>query len=277
MDELDSPELGQAQSVYSNALADLNLAERTYQRVKELVNNGIVPRKDLDQAEDNLSHARNEAERARLKLVNLGARGQRTDNRFILHAPISGVITERNINPGMEVKPDLPAPLFVISGLDQLWVQMNIFEKDIALIHVNAEVLLHVPAYPSDTFAAKITYIGRIVDEDTRTVKVQCVLPNAGGRLLPAMYASAEVQSDPGDLAIVVPLTALFTEDESEWVYVNIGDFHYQKRRVKVGLRPKGRAVILEGIKPGERIVVKGTLLLRTEQDTEQQSGERVQ
>ena len=57
---------------------------------------------------------------------------------------------------------------------------------------------------------------------------------------------------------------------------MNVGDFHYQKRRVKVGLRPKDRAVILEGVKPGERIVVKGALLLRTEQDSEQQSGERM-
>ena len=274
--ELDSPELGQAQSDYSNALADLSLAERAYQRIKELVDNGIVPRKDLDQAEDNLSHARNEAERARLKLVNLGVRGGRTDNRFLLHAPISGTITERNINPGMEVRPDLAASLFVISGLDQLWVQMDIFEKDIGLIHVNENVLLRVLAYPSETFTAKINYVSKKVDEDTRTVKVRCTLPNAGGRLLPEMYASAEVQSDAGDLAIVVPLTALFTEDESEWVYVNVGDFHYQKRRVKVGLRPKDRAVILEGVKPGERIVVKGALLLRTEQDSEQQSGERM-
>src|SRR3954447_6996934 len=105
--ELDSPELGQAQSAYSNALADLNLAERTYQRIKELVDNGIAPRKDLDQAEDDLSRARNEAERSRLKLVNLGVHGRRTDNRFLLHAPISGTITEGHINPGMEVRPDL--------------------------------------------------------------------------------------------------------------------------------------------------------------------------
>ena len=65
------------------------------------------------------------------------------------------------------------------------------------------------------------------------------------------------VQSDPDDLAVVVPLNAIFTEDESDWVYVNIGDYHYQKRPVKVGLRLKDRAVILEGLKPGERLVVQ--------------------
>lgn len=272
---LDSPDLGQAQAAYADALADLHLAERTYQRIKELVDNGITPRKELDQAEDSLSRGRHEVERARLRLANLGVRSSRTNNRFILQAPISGTITERNINPGMEIGPDLAAPLFVISDLDQLWVQMDIFEKDIGLIQLGAKVLLRVPAYPTESFTATISYIGQIVDETTRTVKVRCTLPNPERRLLPAMYASIEVQSDPDDLAIVVPLTALFTEDESEWVYVDIGDYHYQKRPVKVGLRPKDRAIILEGLKPGERLVVHGALLLRTEQDNEKQSGER--
>jgi cobalt-zinc-cadmium efflux system membrane fusion protein len=271
---LDSPELGQAQAAYSDALADLNLADRAYERIKELVDNGIAPRKELDQAEDNLSHARSEAERARLKLANLGIHARRTDNRFVLHAPIGGTVTERNINPGMEIRPDLTAPLFVISNLEQLWVQMDIFEKDIGLIHVGEKVLLRVPAYPGETFSATVSYISRIVDEGTRTVKVRCILPNPDARLLPAMYASAEVQSEPGDLAIVIPLTALFTEDESEWVYVDAGNFHYQKRRVRVGLRPKDRAVILEGLKPGERVVSAGALMLRSEQHVEPQAAE---
>lgn len=271
---LDSPDLGEAQSAYAAAMADLNLADRSFQRIRELYDNGIAPRKEREQAEDNLARARSEAERARLKLANLGARPGRMDNRFSLHAPIPGVVTERNINPGMEVRSDLQAPLFVISDLGQLWVQMDIFEKDIGLIHAGTKILLNVPAYPNENFAATVSYISQVVDETSRTVKVRCVLPNKDRRLLPSMFAAIEVQSDPGDLAIVVPLTSLFTENESDWVYVNIGDYHYRKRPVKVGLRLKDRAVILEGLKPGELFVVHGALLLRTEQDAEHQTGE---
>ncbi|MEP6606103.1 MAG: efflux RND transporter periplasmic adaptor subunit, partial [Nitrosospira sp.] len=119
--ELDSPELGQAQSAYAEAASDLKFANRTFQRIQELYDNGIAPRKEQEQAEDNLVRARSEAERARLKLANLGVPNRRTDNRFVLHAPLSGTITERNINPGMEVRPDLIAPLFIISDLNQLW------------------------------------------------------------------------------------------------------------------------------------------------------------
>ena len=272
--EIDSPELGQAQSAYADAISDLNLANRSFERIKELYDNGIAPQKEQEQSEDNLIHARSEAERARLKLINLGVRNRRPDNRFVLHSPVSGTITERNINPGMEVRPDLAAPLFVVSDLNELWVQMDIFEKDIGLIHIGATVLLQVPAYPGEDFTAKISYIGQVVDEATRTVKVRCILPNLDKRLLPAMFASIAVQSDPDDLSVVVPLNAIFAQDESDWVYVNIGDYHYQRRPVTVGLRLKDRAVILSGLKPGERIVVQGALLLRTEQDTEQQTGE---
>ena len=271
---LDSPDLGEAQSAYAAAMADLNLAERNFQRVQELYDNGIAPRKEHEQAEDNLTRTRSEAERARLKLANLGARPGRMDNRFSLRASIPGTVTERTINPGMEVRPDLAAPLFVISDLRQLWVQMDIFEKDIGLIHVGTKILLKVPAYPNENFTATVSYISQVVDESSRTVKVRCILPNEDGRLLPSMFASIDVQSDPDDLAIVVPLTALFTENESDWVYVNIGDYHYHRRPVKVGLRLKDRAVILEGLKPGEGLVVHGALLLRIEQDAEHQTGE---
>ena len=272
--ELDSPELGQAQSDYADAQADLNLANRAFQRVQELYAHGIVPRKDQEQAQDNLTRAHNEADRARLKLANLGVHTARTDNHFALHAPISGVITERNINTGMEVRTDIPAPLFVISDLSKLWVQMDVFEKDIGLIHVGAKVLVRVPAYPKETFIATVSYISQLVEEKTRTVKVRCLLPNADGRLLPAMYAAIDVQSEPDDKAVIVPLTALFTEGDSDWLFVAIGDGHYQKRPVKAGLRLKDKAIIQEGLKQGERLVVDGALLLRTEEDVEQDAGE---
>jgi cobalt-zinc-cadmium efflux system membrane fusion protein len=275
--ELDSPELGQAQSDYAGALADLKLADRAFQRMQELYTNGIAPRKDQEQAQDNLTRARSEAERARLKLANLGVRNGRTDNRFTLHAPISGAITERNINPGMEVRPDLSAPLFVISDLNSLWVQMDVYEKDIGLIHVGAQVLVRVPAYPGEIFTATVSYISQVIEETTRTVKVRCILPNTENHLLPSMYAAIEVQSNPSDLAVVVPLTALFTEGESDWLFVAIADGHYQKRPVKAGLRLKDRAVILEGLNPGERLVVDGALLLRTEEDAEGQDDQTIE
>lgn len=270
--ELDSPELGQAQSTYASAISDFTLANRTFLRKQELYANDIIPIKDLEQAKADLDRIRSEVERARLKLANLDIHTVQLDDIFILRAPISGTITERNINPGMEVRPDLSDPLFVISDLSQLWVQMDIYEKDIGLIHVGAKVLLHVPAYPEETFTAIVNYIGQVVDETSRTVKIRCIVSNTNNKLLPAMFTSIEILSDPGDMGIVVPLTALFTENDADWLYVNTGNYHYQKRQAKVGLRLKDRAVILDGLEPNERLVVDGALLLNAEQNNQMHS-----
>ena len=270
---LDSPDLGQAQSDFIRAQADKNLSERTFNRQKELFDHGVAPRKDFDQAQDDLQRARGEAERARLKLVNLGVKGNNANNRFALLAPIAGEVTERNINPGMEVRPDLSDPLFVLSDLSHLWVLVDVFEKDIGLIRMGQQVLVRVQAYPDRTFPATVEYISRVVDENTRTVKVRCLLPNPEKKLLPSMYASVELQSGPNDQGIVIPLGSLFTEGESDWVFVAIDKDHYLKRPVKVGLRLKDKAVIASGLTRGERLVVDGALLLRTEEDTEQDGG----
>src|SRR5690606_12190590 len=99
---------------YAESLADFEMVKRAYGRVQSLFEYDIAPRKAVDEAEDQLVRARSETERNRIKLANLGVHNRQMDGRFVLRAPLAGIVTERNINPGMEVKPDLPLPLFVI-------------------------------------------------------------------------------------------------------------------------------------------------------------------
>jgi cobalt-zinc-cadmium efflux system membrane fusion protein len=270
--EIDSPELGQAETDYANALSAQKLAEETWRRARMLYEGSVLPRKELQQAEAEMERARHETQRARMHLRNLGVDENRINDRYVLRSPIAGVITERHVNPGLEVRPDLPDPLFVVSDLNSLWVQMNVFEKDLGSIHVGKPVLVGVPAYPDQKFPATIEYIDKVVDEATRTVKVRCGLPNPDGKLLPAMYATVEVQSDPDQRAVVVPLSALFTEGESDSVFVVLGDGRYRRRSVEVGLRLRDRAVVRAGLEPGETIVGKGALMLRTEEANREDS-----
>lgn len=268
--ELDSPQLGQAQEAYANALADERLAEGAWKRAKALFDDGVLPRKELQQAENALAHARDDVSRSRMHIHNLGAPDDQINNRYRVRTPIAGVITERHVNPGMEVRPDLPEPLFVVSDLGFLSLWMNVFEKDIGLIHVGTPLSVSVAAYPDRQFAATVEYIDKLVDESTRTIKVRCRLANPEGQLLPAMYATARITSTGQDKTVVVPLTALFTEGEGDQVFVRIGDGHYKQRCVKVRLRLENLAVLAEGLAPGETIVTEGALLLRTEEANEQ-------
>ena len=268
--ELDSPELGRAKEKYANALADARLAQGAYERAKSLFEHGVLPHKELQEAENALTHARDDVSQGLMHLHNLGVEDEKINNRYWVRSPIAGIITERHVNPGLEVRPDLPEPLFVVSDLSHLWLYMNVFEKDIGLIHVGTEVSVSVVAYPSERFPAVVEYIDKLVDEQTRSIKVRCRMLNDHGKLLPAMFASVDIRSGPENTAVVIPLTALFTEGEGDQVFVKIGDGHYKQRDVKVRLRMKDRAVIAEGLETGETIVSEGALLLRTEEANEQ-------
>lgn len=268
--ELDSPELGRAKEKYANALADARLAQGAFERAKSLFEHGVLPHKELQEAENALTHARDDVSQGLMHLHNLGVEDEKINNRYWVRSPIAGIITERHVNPGLEVRPDLPDPLFVVSDLSHLWVYMNVFEKDIGLVHVGTEVSVTVVAYPNEQFPAVVEYIDKLVDEQTRSIKVRCRVSNDQGQLLPAMFASVDIRSGHENTAVVVPLTALFTEGEGDQVFVKIGDGHYKQREVKVRLRMRDRAVIAEGLETGETIVSEGALLLRTEEANEQ-------
>ncbi|MEC4747020.1 efflux RND transporter periplasmic adaptor subunit [Methylomicrobium sp. Wu6] len=270
--ELNSPDVAAAIAEFVKAEADVKLADRAYSRQKALYEGNAAARKEMEQAFDELARSQSEAARTRDRLKNLRLNRRQADGKFALRSPISGIVVERHITPGMEVRPDLPDPLFVVSDLSKLLVQIEIFEVNFSKIKPEQRVLISVPAYPDEQFPATVKYIGQILDENTRTVMVRCELPNPDKKLLPGMYATVNILSDPEDKAIVVPLTAVFTEDESDYVFVSIGGNRYHKRAVKIGLRLKDKAVVEEGLKPGENLVVEGALMLRTEEAVEESS-----
>ncbi|OAI26348.1 efflux transporter periplasmic adaptor subunit [Methylomonas koyamae] len=265
--ELHSPEVADAQADYAKAQAQMTLAEHAFRRQQELYQGKVVSRKDLEQAEDDLSQARSEVQRAQNRLKNLQLATAQNNARFALRSPINGIVVERNVNPGQQVGPDLDKPLFVVSDMQRLTVVMDVFEVNLAKIKPGQQLNISVPAYPGETFPATIEYVGQVLNETTRSVQVRCALPNPDGRLLPGMYASINVESPPDAQAIVVPLTAVFTEDEFDYVFVAVDENHYKQRPVKMGLRLKDRAVVTEGLQPGEQLVTEGALVLRAEED----------
>lgn len=265
--ELHSPEVADAQADSAKAQAQLTLANRAYQRQQELYAGKVVSRKELEQAEDDLSQARSEVQRAQNRLKNLQQSTGQNNARFALRAPLPGTIVERNVSPGQEVGPGLDKPLFVVSDIEHLTVIMEVFEVNLAKIKAGQHVNIAVPAYPGETFPATVEYVGQVLNEATRSVQVRCDLPNPDGRLLPGMYATVNVESPPDAQAIVVPLTAVFTEDESDYVFVAVYENHYRQRPVKMGLRLKDRAVVTEGLQPGDALVTEGALVLRAEED----------
>jgi cobalt-zinc-cadmium efflux system membrane fusion protein len=267
--ELDSPDVAAAEADYAKAQADLTLAKKAFNRQQELYAGKAVALKELEQAQDNFNAARSEVQRALDRLKNLHITARQSDGRFALRSPIPGIVVERNVNPGMEVRPDRDEPLFVVSDIKRLTLLMEVFEVNLGKIKLGQKLLISVPAYPGETFSATVYYIGQVLDEQTRTVQVRCELPNPDSRLLPGMYATINVESGPGDQAFVIPLTAVFTEGDADYVFIALDENHYQQRPVEIGLRLKDKAVITQGLQPGEHLVTEGSLMLRAEEEVE--------
>jgi len=270
--ELDSPDVADAEADFAKAQAAATLASHAFNRQQELYAGKAISRKELEQAQSDLSSARSDLQRATDRLKNLHLSARQADGRFALRATLPGIVVERNVNPGMEVRPDLDTPLFVVSDLKHLTVLLEVFEVNIGKIKLGQQVAVSVPAYPGVTFPATVQYIGQVLDETTRTVQVRCKLDNPDGRLLPGMYATISVESAADDKAFVIPLTAVFTEGDADYVFTALDDNRYRQRRVEIGLRLKDKAVITQGLDANELLITEGALMLRAEEEVETES-----
>ncbi len=263
--ELDSPDLATAQADMRKALADEERKRLALDRARQLYGADVLARRDLENAEADFRQADAETRRARQHVRNLNAEGA-GDGRYAVRAPIAGIVADKQVNPGQEVRPDQPAPLMVVSDLRQVWAIADVPEKLAVALHRGQGVLLETDAWPGRQFKATINRIAVAVDPATRRVQVRCALDNADGRLKPDMFARVSfVSDDTSAKAFQLPNTALFTEGAYSYVFIETGPGIFQKRRVNVKVGGAERSYVSDGLLGGEQVVVEGALLLNAE------------
>ncbi|HEY5292771.1 MAG TPA: efflux RND transporter periplasmic adaptor subunit [Burkholderiales bacterium] len=261
---LDSPELAQAVADLNKAQADETRKRLAFERAQKLHDGEVLPRKDLESAEADLAQARAEAERARLRLRNLAPAGGAREN-YALRSPISGVVSERKANPGLEVRPDLADPLYVITDPTRLWVMIDLPERNLSKVQPGHPVAVEVDAWPGERFPGTIEKVGETVDPATRRIQVRCSLPNPARRLKPEMYARVTLLADENQRALRVPNGALITEGLYSYLFVEKSTGVFEKRRVSLRLQDRDYSYVASGLNPGERVVASGALLLNSE------------
>ena len=261
---LDSPELALAVADQNKAQADETRKRLAFERAQKLHEGEVLPRKDLESAAADLAQARAEAERARLRLRNLAPSGGAVAN-FVLRSPIGGVISERKANPGLEVRPDLPDPLYVITDPTRLWVMIDLPERNLSKVEPGHPVAVEVDAWPGERFPGTIEKVGETVDAATRRIQVRCSLPNPARRLKPEMYARVTLLADEHQRALRVPNGALITEGLYSHLFVEKSAGVFEKRRVSLRLQDRDYSYVASGLNQGERVVASGALLLNSE------------
>lgn len=267
--EIDAPDFVAAQADARRAEADFVQKRAAFERTRTLVEGEVAPRKDLEAAQAELQQAEAELRRARerLRILNLGRAS--AGDRFVLRAPISGIVTERRANPGSEVRPDLPDPLFVISDPAHLWMIIDVPERVISRIERGQSVAIEVDAYPAERYGERfigvVDYVGEVLDPATRRVPVRALVENPKRLLKPEMFARATPLASQGRELVRVPNSALATEGLYTFVFVEKEPGVLEQRPVTLAIRGRDESFLAEGLHPGERVVTSGTMLLNSE------------
>lgn len=262
--QLASPDFGQAQSDTARAKADTRLADKALQRQRELFEAGIVARKELDQAEAEHERARAELDRA-LARTRLYGGSTEVNQQLTLRAGIRGVVVERSLNPGQELRPEMAGPgvppLFVVTDPGTLWLQIDARENEIGVLRKGQRFRLSVPALPGKAFEGRITASSDFIDPQTRTIKVRAVVANPERLLKAEMLASAlfERRFDHG---VVVPASAVLLNGSQHRVFIQPRPGAFEPRKVELGYQGVREVVITGGLVPGDQVVTENALLL---------------
>ncbi|HEX9195376.1 MAG TPA: efflux RND transporter periplasmic adaptor subunit [Azonexus sp.] len=256
---LSSPDFGQAQADARKAQADQQLAKQALERQRELHAAGVVADKDWQQTQAEAVRAQAEADRASRRLAGLGGA---SDGSYTLRSPLAGIVVERNLNPGLEFRPEQSSdPLFVVTDPTSLWLQLDASEADLAALKAGEKISLQVKQYPNERFAGVIRHVGDFVDPTTRTVRVRGEVPNPDRRLKGGMFATALIDLPPTQ-ALLVPVAAVFLVGEQRYLFVEEATGRYILRAIQAGPERDGRIEILSGIGEGEKVVIEGNLHL---------------
>jgi len=267
---LQSEEVGRAKSEFYKAIADAELARSNHEREKRLFDRGVGAQKNVISAEAEYKVAQVQLDAAEKKLHVLGfseedvkiiTRTHQINAEMSLFAPIAGKVIEHKAVLGSMI--DQSTELMTIMDLSILWVDAEIFEKDIAKIRIGQEVRVSLTAFPGESFRGKLTYISDLLKEDTRTITVRTEVENRDSRVKPGMFADMTIFLGGEQRVVSLPAEAILDDNSDQIVFVK-GENHYLPKIVTVGNRQNGYCEIVSGIREGEEVVTKGNYQLKS-------------
>jgi Cu(I)/Ag(I) efflux system membrane fusion protein len=177
---------------------------------------------------------------------------------FVMRAPITGTVVQNQALRGSAVNPG--DVLYSVGTLDDVWITGDVYEDELARVQVGQQLEAVTTAYPDQVFRGTIARISPNVDPNTHTLQIRCQVNNPGLRLKPQMLATMKIIVRPGQ-ALIVPLEAVIFETENYFVYVDMGDDRFERRKVVIGSwSQQGYARVTSGLEPGDRVVTTEAL-----------------
>lgn len=265
---ITAPDVGQAQSDARRAATDLVLSERTAARVRDLVQHGVAAQKEIDGAEADMARARAEQQRTQARLSQLGLDSSAVNQVFSLRAPLGGIVVERNVTPGQEVRPDqmlasapqLFAPLFVVTDPTRLWVIIDVPERDLGRVGTDSTIALRTNGSSNRVFHGHITHVAGAMDPSTHSVKIRGVVSDPTGSLKAEMLVTATLRAASRS-GVTIPVNAVLVEGGAHVVFVEEAKGRLRRAVIEVGPAHDGVVPVLGGLSAGDRVITTGAIL----------------
>jgi len=255
--KVQSPDITNAFDTYLKAVNDEQLANKAYERAKDLYAHGAIALGMLEQAEDTENDAKADLTAADQQLNTLGVNKDHPSSIVPVYAPISGVIVAQNVTNAAAagVTYSGSSTVFTIADLSVVWVICDVYENDISKIQLGQPAQIRLNAYPDKVLMGHISDIGPVLDPTIRTAKVRLEVPNPGILKL-GMFVTATFQSRTMEDHAVVPASAVLHLHDRDWVFVPAGGKQFKRVEVNAGnMLPGNKQQILSGIAPGQQVV----------------------
>ena len=263
--EVESAELGRAQTAVLSARAQLEAAEANEKREKMLAESHVSSEREAEMAKATASAARAELHAAEQGVRALGGGTSRTVGTSLLTSPIDGKVVEQHVSRGQSVDPTHNA--YRIADLDSVWVDLDVFEREVGQLREGDRVEVVPQSRTNVVIEGKVARVGDVVDIETRSAHVRVMVDNhqhglrPGESVLARIHASAKARAAD----IVVPRDAVVLVDGRATVFVMRDETSVEPRQVTTGVKDGVNVVVLEGLKAGEKIVTKGVFALKSE------------
>jgi membrane fusion protein, heavy metal efflux system len=265
---ISSPDYSQLRANYLKARDAHALAHKNYARAQDLYAHHAIAERDLQAAESAEIQAQADLQAAEQSLKILGIPQPDTlverplSPEVPLIAPITGEAVERLCAPGQVIQAG-STQCFTISNTKTVWVLANVYENQLAYVHVGDPVTIKTNAFP-DVFHGRISFMGAALDPTSRTLQARIDTANPNGKLKKDMYITATVVAGKVNNALLVPDSAVLRDAENEpFVYVEVGQAQFARRQVKLGESSEGKTQVMSGLQPGDRVVGEGSLFLQ--------------
>ena len=260
-----SSDIAGAYSDYRKAVRDEQLAKVQLNRAQILYDDGAIPKSSLEVAQDAEDDAVVAVDTTTEHIQLLGLDPDHPTGIVAINAPVSGVITDQQITNQSGVQALTAPNPFTISDVSSVWVVCDVYENDLASIHLGDSAEIHLNAFPDRMFRGRVSNIGAILDPNLRTAKVRIEVSNPGNIMRIGMFATATFKGQKQQMHTEVPAAAILHLHDRDWVFEPTPDKKFKRVEVRSGtMLPNQMQEILSGLQPGQQLVSNAVVLENT-------------